>query len=109
MKEDFYAICTNYFIGIKWLMQILPAIIISWIWWFANYLYKVSKWEQFKFIKLIINISLAAWLWYVVQWWIESSSKLYWPTLSITWFCAYPILQWLEKQWDDLIVKLFKK
>lgn len=93
---------------IKSLHGIFPAVIISGIWWLANYLYKVSKWETFYFFKMIVNILLAAWLWYVVQWRMDSTSVLYWPTLSITGFCAYPILQFLEKNWQDFITKIIK-
>lgn len=105
MNIDF----NDIYINLKWITWIIPAVFISGVGWLANYLYKVSKWEQFKLFKLLVNILLAAWLWYIVQWFIDETSSFYWPTLSITWFCAYPILQWLENNWVNFIVKILSK
>ena len=90
------------------IISLAPAIIISAIGWLANYIYKTSKWEKFQLIKLIANIFLAWFLWYIVQAFIPSDSQMQWPLLAISWFCAYPILQLLETNGTNLISKFFK-
>ena len=45
---------------------------IPWVWiasigWFVHYLYKVTKWEKFSVLRLIINIILAWWIGYFTQ------------------------------------------
>ena len=47
-------------------------------------------------------------LWYIVQWFITPDSKMFWPMLAITWFCAYPILQLVETNGTALISKFIK-
>ena len=89
-------------------IDIITAIIISSVWGFANYLYKVSKGEKFSFLKMVINIFLAWFLGYIVQGFIDPMSGMFWPLIAISWFCAYPILNLLEKQGTNLITKLIK-
>lgn len=90
------------------IISIAPAIIISSIGWLANYIYKTSKWEKFQLFKMVANIFLAGFLWYIVQAFIPLDNKMFWPLLAISWFCAYPILQLLETNWTHLIYKLIK-
>jgi len=90
------------------LSSLVPPVIISSLWWLANYLYKTSKWEKFQLFRMITNIFLAWFLWYIVQWFITPDSKMFWPMLAITWFCAYPILQLVETNGTALISKFIK-
>lgn len=90
------------------IISLAPAIIISSIWGLANYIYKTSKWEPFQLMKLVANIFLAGFLWYIVQAFIPSDNQMFWPLLAISWFCAYPILQLLETNWTHLISKFLK-
>ena len=89
------------------LINLTPAIVISMIWWLANYIYKTSKWEVFSIFKMIANVLLAWFLWYIVQAFVPTGNMA-WPMLAITWFCAYPILQLLETQGTNLISKFIK-
>lgn len=85
------------------IISLAPALIISSVGWLANYIYKTSKWEDFKLGRLIANIFLAGFIWYIVQAFIPHDSDAYWPLLAITWFCSYPILQMVESKRPNII------
>lgn len=81
----------------------------TWAWiasvgWFAHYLYKVSKWEVFSFSRLVINIVLAWWIWYLCQ---EMNLSSVW--ISIAWFCTYPLLNLIETRGTKIIADLLLK
>jgi hypothetical protein len=69
---------------------------------FVHYIYKVSKWEQFSFTKLVINIILAGWIGYLCQQ-LELSSFY----ISIAWFCTYPLLNLIETKGVKIISEIF--
>lgn len=84
------------------------GIIISGFGGLAHYLYKVSRGEKFYFTKLVINILLAGWVWYLCQeMWLSAFF------ISIAWFCTKTILDFLEERGGkiitDIILKLVNK
>lgn len=82
----------------------IPWVWIAWIGWFVHYLYKISKWEQFSFTRLIINIVLAGWIGYICQeMWLSP------VFISISWFCTYPLLNLIENKWAKLIFEILTK
>lgn len=95
----------EFFLEIKSILEtsdIIFAIFISSVWWIANYLYKVSKGADFKPRRLMMNIVLAWFIWYVLQWFIEPWPAM-WPLLAIWGFCVYPILQLIESKWPEFV------
>jgi hypothetical protein len=82
---------------------------IPWVWiasigWFVHYLYKVTKWEKFSVLRLIINIILAWWIGFLCQ-----EAWLAPAYISIAWFCTYPLLNLIENKFPDIIATLLKK
>ena len=59
------------------LMALAPALVISMIGGLANYIYKTSKGEQFKLVKMIANIFLAGFLGYIVQALIPQNTQMF--------------------------------
>ena len=74
---------------------------IAWVWWLIHYVYKLNKNEVFSFTKLVINIILAWWIWFLCQkLWL---SEVY---ISIAWFCTYPLLNLIELKWPAIIKEI---
>jgi hypothetical protein len=77
------------------------GIIISGFGGFVHYLYKVSRWEKFYFTKLVINILLAGWVWYLCQeMWLSAFF------ISIAWFSTKTILEFLEERGGKIITDI---
>ena len=91
-------------IAIKDYVNVMSApSVISWIGWFAHYIYLVSRWEKFRWSMMFINMVLAAWLGSLVaQFWASP-----W-LISLTGFCTYPILAILEKKGAEIVTKYIK-
>lgn len=90
------------------LPEVTVPIAISAFGGLAKYVYKSNKGEPFNIWKLLANMFLAWFLGYIVQGFVPSESQMFGPLLAITWFSAYPILQWLETSGKDLITKFMK-
>lgn len=77
---------------------------IAWMWWLAHYIYKVSKWDKFSIVRLIINIILAWWVWFLGQeMWLSPAF------ISISGFCTYPILTLIEDKGARILTDLLIK
>ena len=85
----------------------IHAWITAWLWWFAHYLYAVSKWEKFQIYMLLINMFLAFWLWTIVYSFIPDSA-FKWGIVGIVGFSTHPILLILEEKGVDFIEKYLK-
>lgn len=86
-------------------------LIISWFGGIAHKVYHLSKpnsTETFSWMALLANLFLAWFIGYIVAGFIDHDSKLYWPSLSMAWFCAYPLLAILEKQGSKYLSKFLK-
>ena len=71
------------------------------IWSFGGasfYLYKVSKWQSFKFWMFLINLILAFFIGYVIGKFLEPSNYRD-GIIAISGFSSFPILELLEKKW----------
>ncbi len=86
----------------------LVGWIIAAIGGFANYVYRVSKGEKFSIMRLCLNMALAGWLWYVV-WEFLPRGGLFNAYVSISGFCAFPILDMIEKKWPALILRILNR
>lgn len=89
-------------------IDIITAIIISSVGGFANYLYKVSKGEKFSFYIMVINIFIGWFVGYIVQWFLDPSSILFWPLLAISGIWSHQIIRLIEDKIPDLISKFTK-
>ena len=77
---------------------------IAWVGGFIHYLYKVTKWEDFSFPRLLINVIIAWWIGYLCQ---ELNLTPVW--ISIAWFSAYPLLNLLETKGAKIVLELLTK
>jgi len=79
-----------------------------WLWWIAMYLNQVRKWKPFKTWMFAINIFVAAWLWIVVKDFIPASMwDIQYSIVSLTWFLAFPILDYMEDKWIILFINKY--
>lgn len=91
--------------------NILATWWVAAFWWGANYLYQISKWEEFRTIQFIINIFLAGFVWYVV-WWIMPewlSPDIQNSMVAISWFVCFPILDMIERKAPWIVNNLINK
>lgn len=86
---------------LEFMSKNLPWAGIAWFGGLVHYIYKVSKWEQFLFSRLVINIVLAGWIGYLCQ--EMNLSSVY---ISIAGFCAYPLLNLIETKGAKIIVEI---
>ena len=87
----------------------VSAILISGMGGIAHYFYQVQKGEKFQFGMFIINIILAGWLGYVISGFVPNDSGMYWPLLSISGFCTYPLLRLIEKKTPEIWLRIINK
>jgi len=96
----------------SWHKEIIESITIYGALWgfggFVMYLNKVRKWTKFKVSMFLINIILAGWLWIIAQAFIiVSNPDIQYALVSIIWFLAFPILDFLEDNWLKLLINRF--
>lgn len=87
----------------------VTAVLISGAGGIAHYLYEVKKGNEFRIWVFLINVLLAGWLGYVVMGFVPNDSKLFWPILSITGFCTWPVLRMFEQKWPEILERIFTK
>jgi hypothetical protein len=87
----------------------LNTVWIAWIWWASHYLYNVYKWQKFNIIMFLINIFLAWFVWYIIQWILPPDFSMIWPVCAISWFSAFPILALIEENYPKILEKYFNK
>ena len=88
-----------------WLSQMLPYGSLWAIWGIAMYLNQVRKWRPFRIWTFLINVFVAWWLWIIVKDFIPASAgDLQYSIVSMTWFLAFPILDYLEEKWANLLI-----
>jgi len=79
-----------------------------WVWWIAMYLNQVRKWKPFKIGMFLINIFIASWLWILSKDFIPVSLwDLQYSIVSLVWFLAFPILDFIEKDWLKLLLNKY--
>lgn len=91
---------------------VLPYASLWALWGIAMYLNQIRKWKPFKIWAFCINIFVAGWIWVVMKDFIpESLWGLQYSLVSIAWFLAFPILDFLEEKWLTLFIDriLWKK
>jgi len=81
-----------------------PWVIISAVWGFVHYIYKLDKKENFSFTRMVINIVVAGWIGYLCQ--ELNISSVY---TAIAWFCAYPLLNLIERKGAKIISEIIFK
>lgn len=79
-------------------------IILSGVGGFVHYIYKVSRWEKFFFTRLVINIILAWWVWFLLS---EFGLSAFF--ISIWGFCTKTILELIEEKWGKIITEILIK
>ena len=95
-----------------WVEQIIPYGSLWAIGWIAMYLNQVRKGKPFRIGTFIINVLVAGWIGIVVKDFIpESAWDLTYSIVSMTWFMAFPILDYMEDKWMSILIKriLWKK
>lgn len=81
------------------------------IWWYgmiggvALYLNQVRKWKAFKPTMFFINVLLAWWIGWLVDGMIADDITIRLQLISISWFLAYPILDFIEDKWLNYLIK----
>jgi hypothetical protein len=90
--------------------EYLDSIMLYWtLWWIggiAMYLNKVRKGKPFKVSMFLINVFVAWWLWVIIKDFIpENMWDFEYSIVSMTWFLAFPILDWVEEKWLIYFIK----
>jgi len=76
-----------------------------WVWWIAMYLNQVRKWKPFKIWMFLINVFIASWLWILAKDFVPASLwDLQYSIVSLVWFLAFPILDFVEKDWLKILI-----
>lgn len=93
----------------NWIKEFLEASATYWtlwaIWGIAMYLNQVRKWKPFKIGSFLINIFVAWWLWLIAKDFIPDWMwDLEYSIVSMVWFLAFPILDYLENKWIVLFI-----
>lgn len=80
------------------------------IWWAVMMAQAARKGKKFKILGIILNLFVAWWVWIMVSYILpEDAGNFGNFCVSISWFLAYPLLDFLEDRWLDLLVKYFKR
>jgi len=89
----------------EWLESIAWTWALWALWGIAMYLNQIRKWKPFKIGGFIINILVAWWLWVVAKDFIPVWAGEYnYSIVSMVWFLAFPILDFLEDKGVSLIL-----
>ena len=87
------------------------SAIYAWLWafwWIAFYLNKVRNWVTFSLSLFFINIFISGWIWVITNEMLPWTFEDYriW-LISISWFLAYPILNYLEENWLNIFLNKY--
>ncbi len=90
--------------------EIIESVAIYWtLWgigWIAMYLNQVRKWKPFKITVFFINVFIAWWIWLIIKDFIPASMwDVQYSIVSLSWFLAFPILDYLEEKWVPYFLK----
>lgn len=90
-------------------LEIISTLMIWAFGWATYYLYQVSKWANFKIVMFIINMICAGFVWYMLWKFIPDATAYRDWLIAIWGFSAFPILDFLEKQWPKNLLKMILK
>lgn len=95
-----------------WQKEMIDSVVLYWtlwwVWWVAMYLNQVRKWTPFKLWMFCINIFVSWLIWFWV--WVSMPQYVWdiqYSIISISWFLAFPILDYIEENWLNIFIKKF--
>lgn len=98
----------------KQIYDTLIAFAYSWVMGMiggmAHYMYQLNKGEHFRLRAFVLNLFLSFFIWYVVWALLPERGDLKYGLVSMSGFCTFPILSWMEKDgFKNILSIVFKK